>query len=292
MSMHPKIGAVSYLNARPLTLALDQGLGNLAPVLYDVPSKLAEHLDQKTIDIALLPVAALVGRPELELIPGIAIGCDGPVQSVVMHHKSSLKETTKLYLDPESQTSNLLAQILLRTFFNCSDFEVDKGQSPTELAAGEACVRIGDKVLDQPAPSGSQTLDLGEAWRRFTGLPFVFATWAGRPESIDRDTYQALHIARKEGTRQIAWIVADAVDTWDAERARSGRERSERTRELQTYLTESLSYRLGRREIDGLQTFFLLAHQEGLIETLPKIKLAFGQDSACHKPTRYLEIKR
>jgi len=287
----PRTGAVAYLNARPLTLALDQNVGGLAPLVYDDPAGLVRRMDAGELDLALLPVAAFVGRPDLEVVPGLAIGCCGPVQSVVIRHRAPLSEVETWSPDPESRTSNLLAQILFARVWKpgaapqiVEPDHVDEPNADAETRPSgiDAYVQIGDKALDDAPPEEWQTTDLGEAWHAWTGRPFVFAVWAARPGAVDRAVYRALHDARREGRRQLDWLIADAVDAWDEGRTRSGRERSERAAFLASYLTERLRYRLGRSEVDAVRVFFDEAAALGLIDEAPTLRFAFGQDSACH----------
>lgn len=302
----PRTGAVAYLNARPLTLALDQGLGGLAPLVYDDPAGLVRRMDAGELDLALLPVAAFVGRPDLEIVPGIAIGCEGPVGSVSIRHRVPLAEVGRWAPDPESRTSNLLTEILFarvwRPGADTERFEPPPVSAPiasrgvttdcpdaaadaADRAHGggvDAFVQIGDKALDATAPDGWATTDLGGAWHAWTGRPFVFAVWAARPGAVDRSVYRALHDARREGRRQLDWLIADAVDAWDADRTRSGRDRTRREAFLRAYLTESLRYRLGRAEVDALRVFFDEAAALGRIERAPELRFAFGEDSECH----------
>src|SRR6188768_2319647 len=108
-----RIGAVSYLNTRPLVFGFEQGLGAERVTLsYDVPSVLAARLDAGELDVALLPVIELARIPDLAIVPGIAIGSFGECRSVLLVARKPLDEIRSVALDPESRTSNALVQVL------------------------------------------------------------------------------------------------------------------------------------------------------------------------------------
>lgn len=272
--MRPRVGAVRYLNAKPLTLGLEQGIGDVDPLCFDHPAGLVERMKAGELDLALLPVAALVESPELHIVPGLAIGCDGPVRSVLLLHRVPLEEVRTVALDPESRSSNLLTRVLFARVWQPEsggpDF-VERSHALGEaLRNVDAAVRIGDKALGDALPEGWIATDLGSAWKKWTTLPFVFAVWLAGPGTVDRDLYQALHESRREGQRQLEAIVQDfAFD------------RPEKILLYRDYLTHSIRYRLGSREVEALQRFFREATALKLIPSEPELTFAFGESSAC-----------
>jgi chorismate dehydratase len=226
------------------------------------------------LDLALLPVAALVESPELQIVPGLAIGCDGPVRSVLVLHRVPLEKIRTVALDPESRSSNLLTRVLFARVWQPKsggpDF-VERSHALEEaLRNVDAAVRIGDKALGDALPEGWIATDLGSAWKKWTSLPFVFAVWLASPGTVDRDIYQALHESRREGQRQLEAIVQDfALD------------RPEKVLLYRDYLTHSIRYRLGSPEVEALQRFFREAAALKLISSEPELTFAFGENSAC-----------
>ncbi len=136
----------------------------------------------------------------------------------------------------------------------------------------DAVVRIGDKALFEPPSPDATVIDLGEAWTATTGLPFVFAAWAGRAGVIDRELYGVLHASRREGTRSID-AIAEAY-TW----------RGRRDPELcRRYLRENIQHRLGAAELDAIRRFFRSAVRLGLVERAPVLRLALTRWTECHE---------
>ena len=200
MSAPVRIGAVSYLNARPLVFGFEQGLGaGKVALSYDVPSVLATRLAAGELDLALLPVIELARIPDLAIVPGLAIGSLGDCRSVRLIARKPLHEIRSVALDPESRTSNALVQVLCSEVWGIAPRFVP-GPRDLGLALHEhdAAVRIGDKALFEPLPEGATAHDLGGAWTSATRLPFVFAVWAVRMGTLDRELYQMLHDSRRE----------------------------------------------------------------------------------------------
>ncbi len=214
MSDKLRVGAVSYLNTKPLVYGLERGLAaDRIDLSYDVPAQLAEQMQAGRLDIALLPVIELGRMPGLEVVPGLAIACDGDTRSVLLVAKRPFEEIESVALDPESRTSNALTLALLGESFGVLP-RVEIGHRTLEAALEhcDAAVRIGDKALFEPVPDGLLVQDLGRAWKQATGLPFVFAAWIARPGVVDREIYRALHDSRRRGSRP--WTTSSASYTW------------------------------------------------------------------------------
>lgn len=259
-----RVGAVSYLNTRPLVFGIDQGLGaDRFELTYDVPSVLASRMAAGELDLALLPVVALSQIPDLAIVPGLAIGSHGDCRSVVLVSRRPLADIRRVALDPESKTSNVLAQVLLAEAWGVTA-ECVPGPRDLALALSEhdAAVRIGDKALFEPLPEGAVAHDLGGAWTARTQLPFVFAVWTCRHGVVDRETYELLHASRRAGVAALPDIAADY--TWN------GRQYPEIAL---PYLRDAMRYRLGDPEVSGLRRFLALAAQRGLIDSVPPLSL-------------------
>ncbi len=269
-----RIGAVSYLNTRPLVHGLEQhAVADRIELSFATPSDLAAQMARGALDMALLPVIELARIPDLELVPGLAIGTHGASRSVLLVSNCPMDEIDTLALDPESRTTNTLARVLLAEVWK--RHPTTRRGSPSlddDLGVCDAVVRIGDKALFEPLPEGALAEDLGAVWTRETGLPFVFAVWAARPGVVDRELYRALHDSRRKGSRAIDRIAEDY--TWH------GTSYPEIVRE---YLTHGIRFRLGTAEIQAIERFFRLAHGLGLIERIPEIRLAFQRWTTCHE---------
>ncbi len=225
-----RYGAVSYLNARPLVEGLE-------PLTLDTPTRLVELFLSGEVDVALLPVAPAEAAG-LTRIGSLGVAADGAVDSVLLFLERPVKEVRTLRLDPNSKTSNVLAQLLLREAFEVHPELVESG--------ADAEVVIGDAALVR-APDGGLQLDLAETWTWFTGLPFVFAAWYG-----DEAAAPALEAAYARGKQRLAAYAADAALGLPAD-------------QLETYLRERIRYRLGGREIGGLRRFLEAARRHSLL---------------------------
>ena len=275
-----RVGAVSYLNALPLVQGLDRAPG--LALSYATPAALTEEMAAGRLDLALLPIVALAEIPGLEIVPGLAIGTRGPCRSVLLVSRCPAASIESLALDPESRTSNVLAELLLAEVWGR---RVRRVPGSTDLVASlelaDATVRIGDKALFEPVPEGLHVFDLGELWTRETSLPFVFAAWIARPGVVDRALYLVLHDARREGRREIERLAADY--TW------RGVSRPEIAR---AYLAESIRNRLGADEVRAMELFFATAARLGLVPRAPSLRLALTRFTTCHAVAAARELTR
>jgi cyclic dehypoxanthinyl futalosine synthase len=262
-----RAAAVSFLNARPLTAALE-GSSRIELVLAE-PSGCAALLERGEVDAALLPVGALAGK-DYEVVPGIAIGADGPVQTVILAGEQSPAIWDEVFLDTASRTSVILAQVIL----------AEKGIRPrfTPLPAVEGIARargtkgalvIGDRAFDVKA---NHVLDLGREWNALTGLPVVFAVWAGRPGALSPEDVAELTRAAREGLGMRTEI-AQAF----------AREKGGDPEKYRRYLTHRLRYSMGPHELSGLEAFLEKSRALGL---LPAHTMRFADDVVRSKRTR------
>ena len=194
-----RIGCVKYLNSRPLIRAYD------GPVVFDHPSALARMLAAHDLDVALVPVFEALRDPHYHLVDGAAVASDGAVFSVFLAYRGELRDIRRIALDPASLTSANLLRILLAEFH---------GLRPEFDTEGDARLLIGNQAIEfrieqEKAGSDWRFLDLGEEWKRCTGLPFVFALWAMRPEAASIPAAEALRLLKREGTVHIADIVRE-----------------------------------------------------------------------------------
>ncbi len=249
-----RLGAVEYLNARPLVYGLELR-PDLFTVRFDVPSKCAALLHEGSIDVGMIPTIEYLRGRDYLIVPHIAIISDGPVASVALFSNVQVEAIRTIAADTSSRTSNALLRVLCSEVFGIDPaFEPMKPDVQGMLRRADAALVIGDPCLYfDHATAGVTKVDLGEQWTQFTGLPFVWAFWAGRPGVVSRDAIAALVHARDAGV-QASDAVADAYCGPD--RAALGR----------AYLRDNISYRLGEREQAGLRRYFELAAKHGVVE--------------------------
>jgi chorismate dehydratase len=271
--MRPKIrvGAVSYLNTRPLVYGFEHGLGrDRIELSYDVPSILADRLARDELDVALIPVVELARIPDLEIVPGLGIVSRGPARSVFLISNGPPAEARTVGLDPESRTTNALTAVLYARVWDAHpEFATGPVDLPASLTEHDAVVRIGDKALFEPAPAGTTAVDLGELWDRTMGLPFVYAVWAVRTGILDESLHRIFHESLRRGSEAIERIAADY--TWN------GRRFPELARE---YLTRHIRFELGSEELEALRCFLEAATRLGLIPAAPALRMGLERRSS------------
>ncbi len=228
-----------YSNSAPLVDKLTE-VDPRVRVINDHPSSLVRDLKSGRADVALIPVAHLFSHPELTMLEGLGVAADGPVQSVLLKCNEPLGKIRTVARDPASATSNALGELLLKKYFKQPVEMVNFGS----LERPDAAVVIGDRALcSDPAPAGD--IDLAEAWKKWTGLPFVFAVWAVRADfaeigavtDIAHRAYEAGFRAVEAIAERFAEQMGGAVDFWI------------------DYLDNSIHYRLGADDLQGLERF-------------------------------------
>ncbi len=256
-----RVGCVGYLNAKPLI----EGLMDQADpeVRLDVPSALLTDLQSGDVDIALCPVIDYYrSEQELAVVPVGCIASDGPTKTVRLFSREPIEQVTRIHADADSHTSVALLSVLMQELFGqrpevIAFDALHDAASGGRLSEHAAMLLIGDKVVTNAPPTEAypHQLDLGEAWKQLTGLPFVFAVWMARA-GCDLDTLPAqLADQRARNAEQIESIAKRYGEShgWTFPLAHD-------------YLQNVLSYTFGPREHEAIDTFARLAKRYGLIE--------------------------
>ncbi len=248
-----RIGAVSYLNARPLTWSLER-LAPRARIVVDLPSRLADRLARGLLDVALVPSIERCRHADYAIVSDACVACDGPVRSIKLYGRVPPERIRTLALDEGSRTSATLSRILLKERFGREPAleELPIGASPADTAA-DAVMLIGDRAMRPVDGRFAFVWDLGEEWSRWTGLPFVFAMWTARADA-DRSRFEALFAAaRDEGVRRLEEIARHEAPRVGIAEA-----------DCLSYFRENLRFRLGPRERLAVERFCALAVKHGL----------------------------
>jgi chorismate dehydratase len=259
------VAAVSFLNAPPLIDGLEEAPG--IRLVTDVPSRLLEALILDRADVALCPVIDFQLSPEeLCIVPVGAIGSDGPTLTVRVFSRRPMDGVRRIHVDGDSHTSVALLQMVFAELFgrNPEICALESSDINGSDDAPGAVLLIGDKVVrDEPDPSRyPHQLDLGEAWKELTGLPFVFACWMARIDRDLEDLPEILARRREINRRRIPDIVT-------ARAAPSGWPEDLATQ----YLGRILRYELGARELESVEIFWSRCHHLGLIDQLRPMRL-------------------
>jgi chorismate dehydratase len=249
-----RLGAVEYLNARPLVYGLRRHADRF-DVRFDVPARCAELLHGGQVDFGLVPsIEYLRGGPYVA-VPGVAIGSDGPVASVAVYSRLPIERVRTVALDASSRTSVALFKVLCTRHFGIDpDVRVMAPEPDRMLAACDAALLIGDVALlfDHEA-AGVRKTDLGLEWQAYSGLPFVYAFWFGRPGQLTAADVAALGEACRLGVEH-ADDVARQHFPGDACRAAIGAK----------YLRDNVSFGFAERQRAGLSRFYREAAELGL----------------------------
>jgi chorismate dehydratase len=190
----PRVCAVSFLNTVPLAYGMVQGpQRDMVELSFAVPSVCAERVGSGVADVGLVPVIEMDSQG-LTPVPGIGIASRGAVRSILLISSVPFRRVRTLAADMNSRTSVMLARIILSRCFG-TEPEVTSMPADLEamLARADAALVIGDAALAiDPEQVGLPCLDLGEAWFDLTGLPFVFAMWAGHKPQITPELARVL----------------------------------------------------------------------------------------------------
>jgi len=251
LSRAPVVAPVAYTNALPLIRYLDG-----VQVKPGHPSEVARWLQAGEVDLGLVPVAFLFGGGDWRIVPDLCIGSEGPVDSVLLVAETPIEAWTHLRLDGASRTSALLSRLLLskgplskKVRADLVIEEVGIGQGVQGAGGTVAALVIGDLARELD-PRFTTVLDLAQIWRDWTGLPFVFAVWAGKPD-LDPRLVEAVRAGGLKGLAALG--DGSLTEQLNADDRR--------------YLTQSLRYPLDDRATMALTRFAALCKQAGLTQT-------------------------
>lgn len=240
-----KVSAVSYLNTKPMLYGIfNHPVYEHIDLSLDVPSICAEKFIHNKVDIALMPVGALHGLEDYDIVSDYCIGTDGDVRTVCLYSDVPMEEIETVFLDFDSKTSVLLAQYLLKHYWKKDVIYLPGPEGFESKISGRAAgLIIGDKALDQELRS-SYIYDLGRAWKEMHDLPFVFAVWVSKshlnPTFIsDFNDAQARGISRID---QLVQLMANTRKHFD----------------LDEYYTKNISYVLNKDKRKALDLFLSL----------------------------------
>ena len=240
-----RIGAVSYLNTRPLLLGMEQSpFKERIDLVKSYPAQIAQDLLDDTIDIGLIPVAIMPLLKNPQIVSKYVIGTEGEVASVALFSQVPMDQIEKVYLDYQSRTSVALAKILFKLRWKKEvEFLIATEGYINEISGTTAGIIIGDRALAS-LNRFEHIYDLGLAWKAYSGLPFVFAAWvANKP--IPSEFIEAFDVANGYGLTHLDEVIALIPA-------------SEQVYDLHKYYTDNISYTLTEEKKKGLESFLKL----------------------------------
>lgn len=243
----PRVCAVSYLNTVPLVWGLlhDEAMKSVFDLRFAVPSRCADELRSGEADLGIVP-AIEMSRQKLDYFPNIGISSVGAVRSILLISKVPFREIKTLATDSGSRTSVMLSRIILGEKFGATPKTISQPpELATMLGSADAALLIGDAALHvDPAKLPFETLDLGAEWTAMTGLPMVFAVWAGRKDVIREPFGKALTDSCRYGLERVDEIVP---------REAAARKLPEAL--VHRYFTEYIVYEFGPKHAEGLAEY-------------------------------------
>ncbi|RPH56803.1 hypothetical protein EHM82_02625, partial [bacterium] len=250
-----RVGIVNYLNSKPLAWGFLKGHhADLFAPSYHPPAMVARLLGQGNLDIGLIPSIEVQRIPNLRILPDLCVAASHEVRSVILVSRCPLPEIRKVALDQNSRTSVALLRILLRERYGLDpEYLHERPDAERMLSEADAALLIGDPALKVDRERYIVT-DLAAEWRELTGLPFVFAVWAVRPEVEIPDLPFYFKSSLRYGLSSVDTLAREAAAELDLDSS-----------EIRAYLTENLSFFLRRDEIAGLEEFYRRAHANQLI---------------------------
>jgi chorismate dehydratase len=273
-----RLGAVGYLNAKPLVYGLQRS--PRFDVRFDVPARCADLLHDGDIEAGLIPSIEYL-RGDYRIVPDLAIASRGPVASVALYTTRPIQDVRSLALDTSSRTSVALVKVLCARVFRIQPALESRGPELADmLTHADAALLIGDNALvtdaghvplpasadgaavrrrdagprNLAAADGVEKLDLGAIWTEHTGLPFVYAFWAGRPGALDAEAVCELQEARDRGIEQPDLIAREYFRSAPEHQPLGAR-----------YLRDNIKYFLGADERAGLEQFYAYAAEAGVV---------------------------
>ena len=241
MEREIRIGAVSYLNTKPLLFGLNEDQFSYPfKLTLDYPANLVKAIQNDSIDIGLLPVAAILHLDTFQVVSKYCIGAIGEVASVCLYSNVPIEQVKMVKLDYQSRTSVLLCKLLLKEFYKQSvEFvHAANDQELLDFDGDSASLIIGDRALRLNGKTNYR-YDLAADWMELTGLPFVFAVWVSK-KNMSPEFINAFDVAVGIGVNSLDQVVKE-IGTIDID--------------LQTYFKKNISYAFDDQKKKGMELY-------------------------------------
>ena len=251
----PKVSVVQYLNAVPLVWGMLKGIQQGRYALeFTTPAACADAVRLGKADLGIIPSIEYQRLDRAQVLSGISIAAKEEVKSVLLLSKVPIEKVQTVAVDNSSRTSAALLRILMRKFYSRWVNVVPSAPKPAQmLKRAEAALIIGDPALtyDGQVP---EVYDLAAEWKKFTGLPFVFALWVGREEAKVGRYRRDFEDSRDYGLAHIDVIAAEYAPKLNMQPPG-----------VKAYLTQNVDYSLDEENRKGLRLFYKLAREAGII---------------------------
>ena len=258
-----RLSVVRYLNTTPLVYAFQKGrITHDFELTYDVPSECARKLKAGEANVGIIPsIEYARSISPYRIVPDISISSNGPVGSIFLFHRIPVDQITTVALDTSSRTSVALTHVILKDKYGV---DITPLPHPPDLDAmladADAALVIGDPALEYTERQEDR-LDLGREWTEMTGLPFVYAFWAGHEGAMTPAAVRKLIEARNTGLTSLEEIAAEYAE-----------KHLHTPAFYESYLRDHLQFPFGPDEQAGVREFYHRAYRLGLIDSEPVLQ--------------------
>lgn len=248
-----KISVVSYTNSQPFIFGIENSeyLKNNCQISKDIPSLCAQKLLTDEVDIGLVPVAIIPELKHYNIVSNFCIGATSQVKSVLLVSNVPLNKIKTIYLDYQSRTSVLLAQILAKKFWqiNVEFLKTKPGFEEKILTKNSAYVIIGDRTFNINNKYKFK-YDLAEEWIKHTNLPFIFACWVSN-KNLDKQFVDNFNNSLKFGIENIQSVIYNFKQN----------HKELNNFNIDEYFNKNISYNLDKEKLKGMELFLNLSKQ-------------------------------
>ena len=258
-----RLSVVQYLNTVPLIWGMLHGeQRGRFELQLTVPSGCADAIAQRQADVGIVPSIEYQRLDGVQILPGISIASKFEVKSVLLLSKMPLAKVQTVALDESSRTSAALVRILMQKVYSRQVDYLQAAPDASEmLRQADAALLIGDPALTYRG--SSEVYDLAREWRKFTGLPFVFAVWMGHASASFSRRRADFAASRDFGLDHVDDIAAGYAHKLGLTPSF-----------VRVYLTRNIDYSLDEENLQGLKLFYKLAHEVGITPADKEIRFA------------------
>ena len=287
-----RISIVQYLNTTPLVRGFTHGpLRGKYELSFTVPSQCAEALRAGAVDVAIIPAIEYQRTDGLVVLPDLSISSKNKVRSLLLIAKKPLKEVRRVALDRSSRSTQALVRILCAKHWGIApEFFEAEPELGEMLEEADAALLIGDPALQFALDGASfaeltrnkklNVFDMVAEWRAMTNLPAVLAVWAGRVEAVTAEVVEDFQASLAYGMTHLDEICEEAAE-----------EMKLQAEELHSYLVENIDYGLDAESRRGLQKYYELAAELGILNAVREVRMA-GVTASAEQQTELLAGRR
>ncbi|MFC3745844.1 menaquinone biosynthetic enzyme MqnA/MqnD family protein [Paenibacillus sp. GCM10012306] len=267
------IGKISYTNSWPVFHNFHpSSLKHPAVMVSEVPAVLNQGMSEGSIHVgALSSFAYAEASDRLLLLPDLSVSSNGPVRSILLFSRKPLEEIghgTIAVTNTSATSVNLLKIIMQKAIGGSPQYISAEPDLDAMMEQADACLLIGDNAIKASWQNeGYLVTDLGEFWKKWTGLGMTFAVWAVNRDAARNkfdavaEIAEAFAESKRRGVRDLAPIVSEAI------RAVGG------TEAYWYGYFRNLCYDFEERQQEGLNLYFRYAYEMGLLPQEVKMEL-------------------